>query len=281
MSESVRPDDATRRLGAGRPATVRCALRGTMRVALGGTTALVLATAPVAGQARWERTVEIAGNYLYGNTEQAIFSTRAGVSRADSLWGVRLDGRYLIGASSRNGDQVMDRRSWQLSASVDRRPEDTHVQFLLASVERSLELRIDQRVNAGVGYKYVIDCDTVYKLDVSVALLAEVAALPRPVAGQPGPAPIVRDELARLSARLRYRNQFTDRLNFDHVTWYRPELASVDRFLASSVTAVQYSLSKRAGLRLSFQNDYDSLARERGARSNHNGQILIGVNSKF
>jgi hypothetical protein len=242
---------------------------------------MACAAAPLAAQTRWERSVEVAGNYLYGNTEQAILSTRAGLSRADSLWGVRVDGRFLIGASSRNGDQVMDRRSWTLSASVDRRPEDTHVQFLLASVERSLELRIDQRVNAGVGYKYVIDCDTVYKLDVSVAVLAEVNALPQPVVGQPGPAPIVRNELARLSARLRYRNQFTDRLNFDHVTWYRPEVVSPDRFLASSVTALQYALTKRAGLRLSFQNDYDSLARGRGARSNHNGQILVGVNSKF
>lgn len=271
MSRGVRGAGTGARAG-GRGASVAAAA-----VAVG----LTLAGAPLAAQTRWERNLELAGNYLYGNTEQAIFSTRAGLSRADSLWGVRVDGRYLIGASSRNGDQVMDRRSWQLSASVDRRPEDTHVQFLLASVERSLELRIDQRVNAGVGYKYVIDCDTVYKLDVSVAVLAEVAALPQPVAGQPGPAPIVRNELARLSARLRYRNQFTDRLNFDHVTWYRPELAAADRFLASSVTALQYSLSKRAGLRLSFQNDYDSLARGRGARSNHNGQVLFGVNSKF
>lgn len=261
---------------------VRAAGRRLGRVAAGamlGSAALV--AVPVQAQISWQRNVEIAGNYLYGNNEQAIFSARGGVSRADSVWKVSLDGRYLIGASSRNGDRVMDRRSWLVSTSLDRHPEDVHTQFFLASAERSFELRIDQRVNAGVGYKYTIDCDTIYKLDVSVALLGEFNALPQPVAGQPGPAPIVRNELARLSARLRYRNQFTDRLNFDHVTWYRPELAAADRFLASSLTALQYAVSKRAGLRLSFQNDYDSLARSRGARSNHNGQILVGVNTKF
>ncbi|MCU0627444.1 MAG: DUF481 domain-containing protein [Gemmatimonadaceae bacterium] len=225
--------------------------------------------------------MEVSGSFLYGNTEQTIFSSRGGLSRADSLWGIRVDGRFLIGVASINGTRVMDRRSWLVSTSIDRHPEDTHTQFVLASVERSFELRIDQRVNAGVGYKYVIECDTLYKLDLSVAVLGELNALPQPVAGQPGPAPVVRSELTRLSTRLRYRNQFTDRLNFDHVTWYRPELLAPARFLASSLTAVQYQLTKVAGLRLSFQNEYDSLAQGRGARSNHNGQILIGVNSRF
>ena len=116
---------------------------------------------------------------------------------------------------------------------------------------------------------------------LSVFPAAERLAAPQPVAGQTGAAPIVRNELARLSGRLRYRNQFTDRLNFDMVTWYRPELAALDRFLASGTVGVQYQVNRIAGLRFSVQHDYDSLARSRGARSNQNGQVLVGVNTRF
>ena len=230
---------------------------------------------------KWERSLEVAGNYLYGNNEQALFSTRTSVARSNDRWETRFDGRFLVGASNRAGDRVMDRRSWLVGVNVDRRPDDVWSQFFLASAERSFELRVDKRVTAGAGVKYVIDCDTVYRLDLSVAVLGEANALPQPVAGQPGPAPIVRSELARLSGRLRYRNQFTDRLNFDMVTWYRPELAALDRFLASGTVGVQYQVNRIAGLRFSVQHDYDSLARSRGARSNQNGQVLVGVNTRF
>jgi hypothetical protein len=239
------------------------------------------AGAPAPGTWAWERSLELAGNYLYGNNEQAVFSTRGSVARRNARWEMRLDGRFLVGASNRAGDRVMDRRSWLIGANVDYRPNDLWSEFFLASAERSFELRVDHRVTAGAGVKYVIDCDTIYRLDMSVALLGEANALPQPVAGQPGAAPIVRNELARLSGRLRYRNQFTDRLNFDVVTWYRPELAALDRFLASGTVGVQYQVNRIAGLRFSVQHDYDSLARSRGARSNQNGQVLVGVNTRF
>ena len=239
------------------------------------------AGAPAPGVWAWERSLEVAGNYLYGNNEQAVFSTRTSVARRNARWEMRLDGRFLVGASNRAGDRVMDRRSWLVGANVDYRPNDLWSEFFLASAERSFELRVDRRVTAGAGVKYVIDCDTIYRLDMSVALLGEANALPQPVAGQTGAAPIVRNELARLSGRLRYRNQFTDRLNFDMVTWYRPELAALDRFLASGTVGVQYQVNRIAGLRFSVQHDYDSLARSRGARSNQNGQVLVGVNTRF
>lgn len=258
-------------------------------------TALALAAAaPVAGAqgpvapaaaapsaVRWARTLEVGGNYVYGNSEQAIVSARGAVSRTSDAWGVRLDARYLIGATQRDGQQVMDRRSWVTALNVEHNPEQVHTQFAQLSAERSLELRIDQRVNAGVGYRYLIDCDTVYRLEASVAVLAEANALPQPVAGQPGPAPVVRSELARLATRVRYRTQLTERVNFDLVSSYRPEIAAPDRFLVSNFVGLSYAVTSWAGLRLSFQNDFDSLARSRGARSNHNGQILVGANTRF
>ena len=50
----------------------------------------------------------LSGNYLYGNTEQTIFSAPAGVSQNESLAPVRVDTRFLIGLA-----RVIDRRSGQ------------------------------------------------------------------------------------------------------------------------------------------------------------------------
>jgi hypothetical protein len=226
---------------------------------------------------RLERTVDIAGNYLYGNQDQFILSARGGLAFRDTLWGARLDSRYLIGVGSANGVRRMDRRSWLISGSLDRRPEDLHSQFILASIEESLELRVRSRANIGAGWKYVIDCDTTYQLDVSAALVGEVSVLP--IVGNP--MDLVRSQLLRLSNRVRYRNQFTDKVNVDHVTWLRPRVDNVGDLLGSSSTSIGYVLTKHASLRLSFINDYDSRSRARGARSNHNGQMVVGVAAKF
>lgn len=234
----------------------------------------------LAQTARIERTVDIAGNYLYGNNDQLILSARAGFALRDTLVGFRIDSRYLIGVSGTDGGRRMDRRSWLFSATLDRRPEDRHSQFVVGSVEQSLELRINHRINAGAGYKYVIDCDTTYQLDASAAIVGEWSSLP-PIMTLPQGAGLQRSQLLRLSNRIRFRNQFTDKMNVDHVTLLRPRINDWSNFLGSSQTSVGYLLSGRTSLRLTFQNDYDSRSRARGARSNHNGQMLVGAAAKF
>lgn len=244
---------------------------------------LVTVTAGVLGaqRSRIERTVDVAGNYLYGNNEQLIFSARAGVALRDTLYGMRLDAKYLIGVGSANGVRRMDRRSWLISGSVDRRPEDQFSQFVLGSVEESLELRIQSRINVGAGAKFVIDCDTTFQLDASAALVGEFSVLPQLATGTSGPRDALRSQLLRFSNRLRYRNQFTEKMNVDHVTWLRPRIDDWGDLLGSSQTSVGYLLSSRTSLRLSFLNDYDSRSKARGARSNHNGQMLVGVAANF
>ena len=251
--------------------------------ALLGLTALI--ARPLTAQAPavvWERTLELAGNYLYGNNDQAILSTRSGVVRNDSTVQLRLDGRYLIGVTDREKvGRVMDRRSWIISSSVDFRPYAAQSQFFFGSVERSLELRIRRRASGGIGQKLVFAHDSVTRFDVSIGVLGEQSLLPQAVAdGQPA-APLLTSSLVRVSGRLRYKRSVTTRLGIEHTTWYRPELSSFDRYLASSVSAVSYAMSRGAKMQLSLQNDFDSLARSRGARSNQNGQILVGASTRF
>lgn len=230
----------------------------------------------------WERSLELSGNYLYGNTEQAILSMRTGVVRNDSVVALRVDTRFLVGVSDRTGaGRVMDRRSWVVSGSVDFHQYDAQSQFLFGSAERSLELRIDSRVSGGIGQKVSLVRDSVTKFDLSLGILGERSVLPQAQrAGEPEP-PTISTQLVRLSGRLRYRRSLSTKVGVDHTTWYRPELADFNRFLASSVSAVSYAVSRRSHLQLSLQNDFDSLARSRGSRSNQNGQILVGASTKF
>jgi len=230
----------------------------------------------------WERTLELSGNYLYGNTEQAILSARTGVSRNDSLVSVRVDTRFLIGVADRaDVGRVMDRRSWVISGSVDFRPYAPQSQFFFGSVERSLELRIDRRVNGGIGQKVSFLRDSITRFDVSLGVLGEQSVLPQATPAGGSSLPTVNNALVRLSGRMRYQRNFTSRVSIDHVTTYRPELAAFDRYLASSVSAFSYSVGKGSNLRFSLQNDFDSLARSRGSRSNQNGQLLVGASTKF
>jgi Protein of unknown function, DUF481 len=230
----------------------------------------------------WERSVELSGNYLYGNTDQAILSARTGVVRNDSSVALRMDTRFLIGVTDREGvGRVMDRRSWVVSGSVDFRQYSPQSQFLFGSYERSHELRIDRRLSGGIGQKLIIAVDSATKFDVSLGILGEQSVLPQAaVQGEPQP-PALNNALVRLSGRLRYRRSLTARMGVDHTTWYRPEVAAFNRYLASSVSALSYSMSKRSHLQLSLQNDFDSLARSRGSRSNQNGQVLVGASTKF
>jgi len=230
----------------------------------------------------WERTLELSGNYLYGNTEQAILSARTGVSRNDSLVSVRVETRFLIGVTDRaDVGRVMDRRSWVVSGSVDFRPYAPQSQFFFGSVERSLELRIDRRVNGGIGQKVSFLRDSITKFDVSLGVLGEQSILPQATPAGGSSLPTVNNALVRLSGRMRYQRNFTSRVKVDHVTSYRPELSAIDRYLASSVSAVSFSVGENSSLRVSLQNDFDSLARSRGARSNQNGQLLVGASTKF
>ena len=58
----------------------------------------------------WERSIELSGNYLYGNTDQAILSARTSLVKNDSSVSLRLDTRFLIGVTDRQGEgRVVDR----------------------------------------------------------------------------------------------------------------------------------------------------------------------------
>jgi len=242
------------------------------------------ASAPAPRDTTWVRTGGISGNYLFGNREQAVLAARAGIQRRDrdSTLALRLDGSFLTSLSSRDdGSLGMDRRNWIVSANADYRPYARRSQFAFTSVEQSFELRIDQRISGGIGEKLTFVRDSVTRSDVSLGVLGERSVLPQAQDSGGAVRPTITASLARLSGRFRYQRLMTARVGFENVSWYRPELRTFNRYLASSSSSLTYALTKRTTMRLSLEHDYDSQARSRGARSNGNGNMMIGADSRF
>jgi hypothetical protein len=161
------------------------------------------------------------------------------------------------------------KRLWLGSLTGDWRPQSRWSPFVLATVETNLEKRLASRYNAGAGVKYTALLTPTAEASLSVALLDERI---RPLSG-----PLGDSRLTRWSTRLRLRRAFTDRTRLSHVTFWRPSASAINRFLVQSTSELSLGLSARSAFTVSLLDIYDSEAVARGARSYHDGQLLLGV----
>lgn len=221
---------------------------------------------------------ELSASLFFGNTEQTLATMRTAFERADSSHALRGEVRFNYGETEDEArGRYVSRRSWIGSANLDWRPFAPNSQFVQASVESSLEKRIDLRYSGGVGHKVTLVRQESSAVDVSLALLAE-----RTLTAEQESAPPVPDALlARWSARLRARHDFSDRVSFRSETFYRPAFDAAGRFTFSTSTSVAYRMTTFASLRITFQDNYDSEARSRGARTNNDGELVIGLLGEF
>jgi hypothetical protein len=85
----------------------------------------------------------------------------------------------------------------------------------------------------------------------------------------------------RWSLRARLRRRLGEGLRLTHVTWYQPTVDAPGRYTVETTTVLAVPL--RSGLELTgtLRERYDSEARRRGARSDHDGQLLFGVRTSF
>ena len=241
--------------------------------------ALSLLPAPLAAQEHERRLeAELSASLFFGNVEQTLATLRTAYERADSSHALRGEVRFNYGETEDDTrGRHVSRRSWLGSANLDWRPFATHSQFVLATLESSLEKRIDLRYSGGVGHKVLLVRDERSSVDVSLAVLAE-----RTITGEgPDVAPVPDELLARWSARFRARHEFSDRMNFRSETFYRPAFDDAGRFTFTTSTSLAYRMTTFASLRITFQDNYDSEARRRGARTNNDGELVIGVLGEF
>ena len=246
-----------------------------------GATVLIIvcdAAAAAAQATGWERSVQISGNAWYGAAHARVMAAEVALARTDSTLSARTD-LHAAYADDRAGDEPrrVTARAMKTTVSVDYRPLARYSPFAFGSLETSLQQRIAQRLNVGVGAKLTVLHHARDDASVSLAILAERT---RPLVPPDSLEPI--DVRARWSLRARYRRQLTPTLFFSHVTFYQPRIDDVARrFTVDATTAVEAALSAALALTSTLHHHYDSEARSRGADSNTDGQLLLGLRARF
>ena len=223
----------------------------------------------------WRAAGELGGAAFFGNTSAVTLTARAAVALADSVRELSADGTYTYGqATDRDGDSFMNKRSWAVGLTFDHHPLERWSPFVFTRLESSLEQRIDLRSNLGLGGKYTLVNNETSAVDMSLALLGERTDPADQVA-----EPIL---LLRWSGRLRGRRMLVGgRLTLASETFWKPHVTELEEFTLTLSSSVAFVLTDRVSLRISFLDSYDSEARERGARSNNDGQVLVSVLSAF
>lgn len=234
--------------------------------------ALLLLARPLAGQeTTWDAEGEIGASLFFGNSEQILLTSRAAIAHADSAFALSTDVNFAYGEVTRDGGTAVSKRSWQVGLSANLHPFALASPFLQLSAESSLEKRVHGRYNGGVGAKLALLQRAGSTLNVRVALLAE-RLTPRE------PAVDGTQIFGRWSASARGKYAFADgRLTLSTDLAYRPEFGGAGSFTFESTTGLAYQISRVVSLKLTFVDNYDSEARNRGARSNNDGYVFFGV----
>ncbi len=219
---------------------------------------------------------ELSGNVYFGNTRQILAALRAERERIDSASSVRTQLRYNYGQTTTDATgTVVSKRSWIGASNYDWRPFARLSPFVRASVESSLESQIARRYRAGGGERLNIIRTPQTDVIASAGIDGE-RTTPLSAGSARGST-----TLARGATSLRVRRDFNPTMSASNETSYSPALSDFGDYTILSVTALKMKLTRTAGLTLSFRDGFDSRAVARGARSNNDGEILVGVLTAF
>ena len=227
-----------------------------------------------AQQLGWHGRAQVSGTLLFGSSSDRLAVTHLDGARSDSLLELRADGRFSYGDGERGGgDRVVTARSVGLSGGADLLPFGRVSPFTLGAFESSLQSRIASRVSGGLGAKYTFRRVDDAEASVSLAALVERT---RSLTSDSIPGSVVAWR-NRWSLRFRVRQHLTPIVSVSHTTFYQPTIGRLNRFTVNTVTSLDTKLAAKLALSLSVEERYDSEARARGATSNSDGQLLLGV----
>lgn len=225
----------------------------------------------------WKLRTGLSASLLYGNREQRILGTRGDLSRTDSVVELRADVQMSYGeASTETHPRVVFKRLWLGNLTADLLPHDWVSPFVFATVESNLEKRIEGRYSAGIGAKQTLVRSERTDMNVSLGLLGE-----RLVPRTDAPASVTDQTLTRWSVRGKVRQSLGDRARLIHSTFWRPDAHHASEFLVQSQTDLEVKASQKVALTLSLMHNYDSEAMLRGARTNTDGQMLVGATATW
>ncbi len=239
---------------------------------------LLASSAPLGAQdIGWNGSAEANASLFFGNTDQWVVAGATRASYSDSTVEIRGEIRADYAETSvESGGSSVSRRAWLASTGVDLAPFSKVSPFLLGSAESSLQARIQRRYAGGFGGKLTYIQSDATKLSTSLALLWERT---RVMDGNNNPdLPASR---LRWSFRLKGSRRLDDRIHFSHETYYQPSVKDMQRFTLTSTSTLTFDLNKTLGFTSSLHDSYDSEARRRGARSNNDGQFLVGLRARY
>lgn len=230
------------------------------------------------GHAQPKRKIEgeLSGNAFFGNTRQMLASVRAEHERLDSAFAFRFVSRLNYGQTTTDATgTIVSKRSWNAGTNYDWRPYADFAPFIRASVEGSYENRIARRYSGGLGSRLNVRRDSLTDVIFSLGANGErTQALP------PGDS-LGATTLARGYTNLRLRRELSSRVSFTSESAYQPALTESGDYTIQSVNALKVKLARFAGLTFIFRDNYDSKSVSRGARTNNDVELLMGILTTF
>ncbi len=228
-----------------------------------------------AQKAGWHSTVEANASTLFGATSQTLMSLAAGLSHTGD--GFSSDATFAFRYGESEDDQrvkFVNARGWAVNLSVDGTPNGRVSPFVSASTEASLEKRIASRSSGGVGAKWVFAKSNTGSANISAAILGERTVALSDTA-------VSATSVARWSWRVKMVQRIDDRLSLSHVTYYGPRFNVPSQYTITSTSVGSFAINKAVALTLTFNDNFDSQARQRGAPTNNDGSLLFGVRGTF
>jgi hypothetical protein len=224
----------------------------------------------------WSLESEIGASVFFGATDQTTVAVGIGLDQKSSRFQLENDLSYLYGeASDEVGETFVNKRSWSLGSNLDYRGFSWVNPYVFAGALSSLEKAIEIRYKGGAGAKLTVLDSEASRLSFALAALAE-RTVER--SSENGDSEI----LARWAGEFHLHRGFSGgRTALEAKANYSPVFDQSDNYTVTAESSIAFKLSEIISLRLSVVDNYDSRAKDRGARDNNDGRVLFSVLSSF
>jgi hypothetical protein len=224
----------------------------------------------------WRFESEVGASVFFGASDQTSVSTRLAADRKGPVFELENRGSFLYGeATTEEGLTFVNKRSWEVGSNLSYRGFARVNPYVFGKALSSFERKIHRRHNAGAGGRVTLLENRRSRLDFSLAILAERTVERDSNGGD-------EELLARWTGGIRFRRSFSDaRLVLSSEAEYNPVFDEFANFTVKSESSLSFALSRVVSLKLSLVDNYDSRAKDRGARSNNDGRLLLSVLGSF
>jgi len=224
----------------------------------------------------WNLESEVGASIFFGASDQTTIATSVGVTRRSERFDLGNSLAYLYGeATTEEGATSVNKRSWTVGSNLNYRGFTWVNPYVFGSVLSSLEKAIEIRYKGGAGGKITLLDSDVSRLNVGLAVLGEKTIQRDATDGGS-------EVLARWSGEFNLRRSFSEgRTVFDSKANYSPVFDQADNYTITAESSLSFKLSEIISLKLSVVDNYDSRAKNRGARDNNDGRVLFSVLSSF